>query len=43
MQGVDGSVVFRKRLQKSKGAKGGNARTGEYEDLEPVIIDPTKD
>jgi chaperonin GroEL len=40
--GVDGSVVFQE-VFKSKGAKGYNARTGEYEDLKKAgVIDPTK-
>jgi chaperonin GroEL len=40
--GVDGSVVFQE-VAKSKGAKGYNARTGEYEDLKKSgVIDPTK-
>ncbi|MCB9308724.1 MAG: chaperonin GroEL [Lewinellaceae bacterium] len=40
--GVDGSVVFQE-VAKAKGAKGYNARTGEYEDLKKAgVIDPTK-
>lgn len=40
--GVDGSVVFQE-VSKAKGAKGYNARTGEYEDLKKAgVIDPTK-
>jgi len=40
--GVDGSVVLQE-IQKGKGAKGYNARTGEYEDLKKAgVIDPTK-
>jgi chaperonin GroEL len=40
--GVDGSVVVGK-IEASKGAKGFNAATGEYEDLVAAgIIDPTK-
>ncbi len=40
--GVDGSVVFQE-VSKSKGSKGYNARTGEYEDLKKAgVIDPTK-
>ena len=40
--GVDGSVVFQE-VAKAKGAKGYNARTGEYEDLKKSgVIDPTK-
>ena len=40
--GVDGSVVLQEVL-KSKGERGYNARTGEYEDLKKAgVIDPTK-
>ncbi|MBP7642407.1 MAG: chaperonin GroEL [Saprospiraceae bacterium] len=40
--GVDGSVVLQEVL-KSKGDRGYNARTGEYEDLKKAgVIDPTK-
>jgi chaperonin GroEL len=40
--GVDGSVVFQE-VSKSKGSKGYNARTDEYEDLKKAgVIDPTK-
>ena len=40
--GVDGAIVVGK-VEESKGAKGFNAATGEYEDLVAAgIIDPTK-
>ena len=40
--GVDGSVVFQE-VSKAKGAKGYNARTGEYEDLKKAgVMNPTK-
>ncbi|HEX8706920.1 MAG TPA: chaperonin GroEL [Pyrinomonadaceae bacterium] len=40
--GVDGAIVVG-RVEESKGAKGFNAATGEYEDLVAAgIIDPTK-
>ncbi len=40
--GVDGAIVA-SRVEESKGAKGFNAATGEYEDLVAAgIIDPTK-
>jgi chaperonin GroEL len=40
--GVDGSVVLQE-VMKSKGDRGYNARTGEYEDLKKAgVIDPTK-
>jgi chaperonin GroEL len=40
--GIDGAIVAGK-IEESKGAKGFNANTGEYEDLIAAgIIDPTK-